>query len=131
MNQLSVKAYELRQHVLDIIVSGGGGHIGGDMSSMEIMLTLYSRMNVSPEKQNDPNRDRFVLSKGHCVETLYAVLCDKGFLNIEEVKAQFSKFGSEYIGHPHNTLPGIEMNSGSLGHGLSAGWIRRIIGCIP
>ena len=119
MNALSIKAYDLRQDVLDIIVSGGGGHIGGDMSSMEIMLTLYSRMNVSPEKQNDPDRDRFVLSKGHCVETLYAVLCDKGFLNLDEVKAQFSKFGSEYIGHPHNTLPGIEMNSGSLGHGLS------------
>ncbi len=119
MNPLAVKAYELRQNVLDIIVSGGGGHIGGDMSSMEIMLTLYSRMNVSPEKRNDPDRDRFVLSKGHCVETLYAVLCEKGFLNLDEVKSQFSKFGSEYIGHPHNTLPGIEMNSGSLGHGLS------------
>ena len=119
MNALKIKAYVLRQDVLDIIVSGGGGHIGGDMSSMEIMLTLYNRMNVSPEKAKDPDRDRFVLSKGHCVETLYAVLADKGFLNIEEVKAQFSKFGSEYIGHPHNTLPGIEMNSGSLGHGLS------------
>ncbi len=121
MNELAVKAYDLRQDVLDIIVSGGGGHIGGDMSSMEIMLTLYSRMNVSPERQDDPDRDRFVLSKGHCVETLYAVLADKGFLDIGEVKAEFSKFGSEYIGHPHNTLPGIEMNSGSLGHGLSVG----------
>jgi len=118
MNALAVKAYDLRQDVLDIIVNGGGGHIGGDMSSMEIMLTLYSRMNVSPEKRNDPDRDRFVLSKGHCVETLYAVLADKGFIDIEEVKATFSKFGSEYIGHPHNTIPGIEMNSGSLGHGL-------------
>ena len=118
MNTLAVKAYDLRQDVLDIIVSGGGGHIGGDMSSMEIMLTLYDRMNVSPARPNDPDRDRFVLSKGHCVETLYAVLADKGFLNIDEVKAQFSRFGSEYIGHPHNTLPGIEMNSGSLGHGL-------------
>ena len=105
--------------MLDIIVSGGGGHIGGDMSSVEIMLTLYNRMNVSPEKAKDPDRDRFVLSKGHCVETLYAVLAEKGFLDIEEVKAKFSKFGSEYIGHPHNTIPGIEMNSGSLGHGLS------------
>ena len=119
MNALSVKAYDLRRDVLDIIVSGGGGHIGGDMSCMEIMLTLYSRMNVSPDRRNDPGRDRFVLSKGHCVETLYAVLADKGFLNIEEVKNRFSRFGSEYIGHPHNTLPGIEMNSGSLGHGLS------------
>ena len=119
MNELALKAYDLRQDVLDIIVSGGGGHIGGDMSSMEIMLTLYARMNVSPATQNDPDRDRFVLSKGHCVETLYAVLADRGFLDLNEVKAQFSKFGSEYIGHPHNTLPGIEMNSGSLGHGLS------------
>ena len=119
MNALALKAYDLRRDVLDIIVSGGGGHIGGDMSSMEIVLTLYSRMNVDPEKPDDPDRDRFVLSKGHCVETLYAVLADKGFLNIEEVKERFSRFGSEYIGHPHNTLPGIEMNSGSLGHGLS------------
>ena len=119
MNRLAVKAYELRQNALDIIVSGGGGHIGGDMSSMEIMLVLYDRMNVSPDRLKDPDRDRFVLSKGHCVETLYAVLADKGFIDLDEVKAQFSKFGSEYIGHPHNTLPGIEMNSGSLGHGLS------------
>ena len=119
INKLAVKAYELRQDVLDIIVSGGGGHIGGDMSCMEIMLALYSRMNVSPKRPDDANRDRFVLSKGHCVETLYAVLADKGFLNLEQVKREFSKFGSEYIGHPHNTLPGIEMNSGSLGHGLA------------
>lgn len=119
MNALSVKAYDLRRDVLDIIVAGGGGHIGGDMSCMEIVLTLYDRMNIGPDKLADPDRDRFVLSKGHCVETLYAVLCDKGILDIGEVKAKFSKFGSEYIGHPHNTLPGIEMNSGSLGHGLS------------
>ncbi len=119
MNALSVKAYDLRRDVLDIIVAGGGGHIGGDMSCMEIVLTLYDRMNIGPDKLTDPDRDRFVLSKGHCVETLYAVLCDKGILDIHEVKAKFSKFGSEYIGHPHNTLPGIEMNSGSLGHGLS------------
>ncbi len=119
MNTLAVRAYELRQDVLDMIMAGGGGHIGGDMSSMEIMLTLYRRMKVNPEHPKDPERDRFVLSKGHCVETLYAVLADRGFLDIGEVKARFSKFGSEYIGHPHNTLPGIEMNSGSLGHGLS------------
>lgn len=119
MNALAVKAYKLRQDVLDIIMAGGGGHIGGDMSSMEIMLTLYSRMHISASTLDDPNRDRFVLSKGHCVETLYAVLADKGIMEFETVKAKFSRFGSEYIGHPHNTLPGIEMNSGSLGHGLS------------
>ena len=119
MNALAIKAYDLRKDVLDIIMSGGGGHIGGDMSCMEIVLALYSRMNVFPGNPDDPDRDRFVLSKGHCVETLYAVLADRGFLDINEVKTSFSRFGSEYIGHPHNTLPGIEMNSGSLGHGLS------------
>ncbi|MCR4818787.1 MAG: transketolase [Fretibacterium sp.] len=119
MNELSAKAYDLRRDTLDIIMAGGGGHIGGDMSEMEILVTIYNRMNVSPQNQNSPDRDRFVLSKGHCVESLYAVLAWKGFLDIDEVKAKFSKFGSEYIGHPHNVIPGIEMNSGSLGHGLS------------
>ena len=119
MNPLASKAYDLREDVLDIIVSGGGGHIGGDMSCMEILLVLYNRMYVSPRRPDDPHRDRFILSKGHCVETLYAVLADKGFLEIDEVKSNFSRFGSDYIGHPNNALPGIEMNSGSLGHGLS------------
>lgn len=119
VKELSVKAFDIRQNALDIIMAGGGGHIGGDMSEPEILLTLYERMNVTPETQDSPDRDRFVLSKGHCVETLYAVLAYEGFMNLDEVKAKFSKFGSEYIGHPHNTLPGIEMNSGSLGHGLS------------
>ncbi|MBR0203166.1 MAG: transketolase, partial [Synergistaceae bacterium] len=119
IKELSIKAFDIRRDALDIIMAGGGGHIGGDMSEPEILLTLYERMNVTPETQDSPDRDRFVLSKGHCVETLYAVLSYEGFMNLDEVKAKFSKFGSEYIGHPHNTLPGIEMNSGSLGHGLS------------
>ena len=118
MMNLSEKAYKLRMDVVDIILAGRGGHIGGDMSCMEILLTLYDRMNISPERASDQDRDRFVLSKGHCVESLYAVLADKGFLDIEDIKAKYSRFGSEYIGHPHNSLPGIEMNSGSLGHGL-------------
>ena len=89
------------------------------MSVMEILTALYFRvMNVSPDKADDPDRDRFVLSKGHSMEAYYAVLCAKGFLDLEDVKEKFSKFGSPYIGHPNNKLPGIEMNSGSLGHGL-------------
>lgn len=67
---------------------------------------------------NDPERDKFVLSKGHSVEAYYAVLARKGFFDIRDVIAQFSKFGTKFIGHPNNKLPGIEMNSGSLGHGL-------------
>lgn len=116
---MAAKAYELRQNVLDIVMAGRCGHIGGDMSVMEILLAIYDRMNISPENMQDPNRDRFVLSKGHCVEALYAVLADKGFLDLQDILENYSKPGSKYIGHPHNKLPGIEMNSGSLGHGLS------------
>lgn len=119
MENLKVKAYELRKDTVDIIMAGGGGHIGGDMSVMEVLTDLYfHQMNISAENPEDPDRDLFILSKGHSMEAYYAVLCAKGFLDLEDVKNRFSKFGSPYIGHPHNTLPGIEMNSGSLGHGL-------------
>ena len=75
-------------------------------------------MNVTPETMDSPDRDRFVMSKGHSVEALYAVLAKKGFFTLEEVLEKFSKFNTKFIGHPNNKLPGIEMNSGSLGHGL-------------
>ncbi len=117
--ELGRMAYDLRKDTVDMILSGNGGHIGGDMSVMEILVTLYfDQMNISPEQADDPDRDLFVMSKGHSVEAYYAVLARKGFLDIREVIQQFSKFGSKYIGHPNNNLPGIEMNSGSLGHGL-------------
>lgn len=117
--ELSRLAYDLRKDTVDIIVSGKGGHIGGDMSVMEILVTLYfDQMNISPENADSPDRDLFVMSKGHSVEAYYSVLCAKHFLDLNDVKANFSKFGSKYIGHPNNKLPGIEMNSGSLGHGL-------------
>lgn len=117
--ELSRMAYDLRKDTLDIIMSGKAGHIGGDMSVMEVLVELYfDQMNISPENMDDPDRDRFVMSKGHSMEAYYAVLAKKGFLEIDDVAENFSKFGSKYIGHPNNKLPGIEMNSGSLGHGL-------------
>ncbi len=120
MENLKAKAYDLRKDAVNIIMAGAGGHIGGDMSVMEILVTLYFlEMNISPENQDDPNRDLFVLSKGHSVEALYAVLAAKGFFPLGEVISEYAKFGSKYIGHPNNKLPGIEMNSGSLGHGLA------------
>ncbi len=129
MENLKALSYELRKNTVDIIRSGGGGHIGGDMSVMEILVALYfDEMNVSPEKKDDPGRDRFIMSKGHSVESLYAVLAKKGFFPMEEVTEKFSKFGSPYIGHPNNKLPGIEMNSGSLGHGLPVGVGMAIAG---
>lgn len=119
MENLKALSYDLRKNVVDMIIEGKGGHIGGDMSVMDILVELYfDQMNISPDNQDDPDRDRFVMSKGHAVEALYAVLAAKGFFPIEKVIAEFSKFGSPFIGHPNNKLPGIEMNSGSLGHGL-------------
>ena len=116
---LKALSYECRLNVLEMIKGAGTGHIGGDFSVMDILVTLYfKQMNISPETMDDPNRDRFVMSKGHSVEAYYAVLAAKGFLDIDDVIAKFSRFGSQYIGHPNNKLPGIEMNSGSLGHGL-------------
>lgn len=119
MSNLTALSYKLRKDVVDIIRAGKSGHIGGDMSVMDILVTLYfNQMNISPENQDEGSRDYFVMSKGHSVEALYAVLAEKGFFTLDEVLEQFSRFGSKFIGHPNNKLPGIEMNSGSLGHGL-------------
>lgn len=119
MENLTALSYDLRKDVIEIIRAGKAGHIGGDMSVIDTLVALYfNQMNVGPEKADDPDRDRFVMSKGHSVEALYAVLAKKGFFSTEEVIEKFSKFGSKFIGHPNNKLPGIEMNSGSLGHGL-------------
>lgn len=119
MSNLKALTYELREDTLDIIMAGKAGHIGGDMSVIDILTELYfEQMNISTENMDDPDRDKFVMSKGHSMEAYYAVLAKKGFFPLEEVISGFSKFGSKYIGHPNNKLPGIEMNSGSLGHGL-------------
>lgn len=116
---LTLKSLELRKVVLEMIMKSGGGHIGGDFSVMDILVTLYfDQMNISPENMDDENRDYFVMSKGHSVESYYAVLAAKGFFGTDTVINEFSQFGSKFIGHPNNELPGIEMNSGSLGHGL-------------
>lgn len=119
MESLTALSYDLRKDVIEIICAGKAGHIGGDMSVIDTLIALYfKQMNISPQNMDDENRDRFVMSKGHSVEALYAVLAKKGFFTLEEVLEKFSKFGSKFIGHPNNKLPGIEMNSGSLGHGL-------------
>ncbi len=116
---LKKTAYELRSFALDLVYGAKTGHIGGDFSEAEIITALYfSELNVDPKDPESPERDYFILSKGHSIETLYAALSKKGFLDGEDVQARYSRFGSPYIGHPNNKLPGIEMNSGSLGHGL-------------
>lgn len=119
IDELEALRWDLRRDCVDIIMSGKGGHIGGDMSVIDALMVLYARhLNIAPSRVDDPDRDRFVLSKGHAMEAYYAVLCHEGYLDLNDVKARFSQFESPYIGHPNNKLPGIEMNSGSLGHGL-------------
>ena len=116
---LKANSYRLRQDILDIIYRAKTGHIGGDFSVTDVLNVLYNKvMDITPENFGSVDRDHFVLSKGHSVEALYAVLCQKGFFPREDLLT-VSQYGSKYIGHPNNKVNGIEMNSGSLGHGLS------------
>lgn len=118
MVNLKDKAWQIREDIVTLIHNAGSGHIGGDMSVTDILVTLYYKhMNCAPENQNDPNRDRFILSKGHSVEALYCVLADKGYFPKSDLD-NYSGYRSKYIGHPSHKVNGVEMSSGSLGHGL-------------
>lgn len=120
--QIALKAYERRLDVVEMLYKSSAGHIGGDMSVMEILCSLYyGIMHVGPEMLKDPDRDRFILSKGHCADALYTILGDLGYFDKQELLNTFSAFGSRYIGHPNMDVPGVEANGGSLGHGLSLG----------
>ena len=122
MDALTKKAYKLRRDIIEMVHNSKAGHVGGDLSVIDILTVLYFKvMNVSPEKAEDQERDRFFLSKGHCADALYCVLGEKGYYNKEEAIRTFSQFKSPFIGHPNMDVPGVEMNSGSLGHGLSVG----------
>lgn len=122
MDRLTRKAYELRRDIIEEIYRSKAGHIGGDLSVIDILTVLYFEvMNVSPHNWKSDDRDRFLLSKGHCADALYMTLGDLGFFDKQKAIDTFSRFGSEFIGHPTMDVPGIEINSGSLGHGLSLG----------
>jgi transketolase len=115
----SRKAIQLRKKTLEAIFKAGAGHTGGGLSCIDILTVLYHRiLNVSPENPSDPDRDRYVQSKGHSVEALYAVLADCGFFPESELKT-IGRYRSHFVGHPTRHIPGIEMNTGALGHGLS------------
>lgn len=87
IEELESLRWDLRRDCVDIIMAGAGGHIGGDMSVIDALMTLYANhLNISPETVDDPNRDRFVLSKGHAMEAYYAVLCHEGYLDLDDVK---------------------------------------------
>ena len=90
IEELESLRWDLRRDCVDIIMAGAGGHIGGDMSVIDALMTLYANhLNISPETVDDPNRDRFVLSKGHAMEAYYAVLCHEGYLDLDDGKARW------------------------------------------
>lgn len=121
LKKLMLLAEEIRKCLLQIVYSAKAGHIGGSLSSVEVETALYFHvMNVDPSNPLDPDRDRFILSKGHSVEAYYAVLAAKGFIS-QELLDTYGHFGSKLAGHPTKRVPGIELNSGALGHGLSVG----------
>ena len=114
-------AAQRRAELLTMIHLAGTGHTGGSLSSTDILVALYyGVMHVDPANPKWPERDRFVLSKGHSVEAYLCVLADLGFFPKEELKT-FSQYKSRLIGHPTIKVPGMEVCSGALGHGLSVG----------
>ncbi len=116
---LTKKAAEIRRDLLHVIYNARAGHTGGSLSSVDILTVLYyNTLRIDPANPKEPDRDRFVLSKGHSVEGYYTILADKGFFSKEELKT-FSTFKSRLIGHPSVKVPGVELNTGALGHGLS------------
>ena len=108
MDKLTRKSYELRRDIIEMIYKSKAGHVGGDLSVIDILTVLYyDIMNVSPSNFKDDNRDRFLLSKGHCADALYVVLGDKGFFDKQEAIDTFSQYKSKFIGHPNTEVNGI------------------------
>ena len=120
--ELQLLAERNRKRLVEVVYRAKAGHIGGDLSCLNVMTALYFHVmkGLDPANAKAPERDRFVLSKGHCVEALYVTLEAKGFLK-PEVLDTLGQFGSILSGHPTIEVPGIEVNSGALGHGLSIG----------
>ena len=120
--ELTLIAEKNRKRLVEVVYAAKAGHIGGDLSCLNVMTALYFHVmkNLDPANPKAADRDRFVLSKGHCVEALYVTLEAKGYL-APEVLDTLGKFGSILSGHPTIEVPGIEVNSGALGHGLPIG----------
>ena len=118
--ELAETARQIRLDNLKMIVGAGMGHLGSDFSCIDILATLYCGgvLRIDPAHPDDPQRDRFVLSKGHSSGALYCTLARAGFFDREELDT-FMRPLSRLVGHPDRKVPGVETNTGSLGHGLS------------
>lgn len=117
---LQVNACKARKGIIEGVYNAKSGHPGGSLSIADLLTYLYfEKMNVNSSDPEDPNRDRFVLSKGHCAPALYAVLALKGYFSEKELKS-LRHIGAMLQGHPCIHTKGIDMSSGSLGQGISA-----------
>ena len=120
LKELEKKACKVRLHIIEGTFNAGCGHPGGSLSAADLITYLYfNEMRVFPSNEKSENRDRFVLSKGHAAPALYGALALKGFISEEEIKS-LRKVGSTLQGHPNIHTPGVDMSTGSLGHGVSA-----------
>ena len=120
IKELEKLANEIRIQIINQVYNANSGHPGGSLSSTDILTVLYfNQMNINEKEPQSPLRDRFVLSKGHCVPALYATLAKRGFIKEEEL-TKFRKIDGLLQGHPDkNKVPVIDMSTGSLGQGLS------------
>ena len=117
--ELALMAVKIRKTALQTIQAAGSGHIGGSFSIADILSVLYfDKMKLDPKDPKSPDRDRLVLSKGHCSPALYATLALKGFFPVEHLST-FRTLESDLSGHVEIHVPGVDMSSGSLGQGLS------------
>ena len=118
--KLNLKAVKIRKHIIEMLYRAKSGHPGGSLSAVDALVALYFvHMNLNPKKPNDPNRDRFILSKGHAAPALYAALAERGYFPVGELK-KLRMIDCMLQGHPVCTyIPGVEASTGSLGHGLS------------
>jgi len=121
VEELKSIAQNVREHIVEMVYEAQSGHPGGSLSVTDILTVLYfNQMNISLKEPKSEDRDRLVLSKGHCSPALYATLAERGFFEKEDLKT-FRKIESNLQGHPDmNKIPGVDMTSGSLGQGLSA-----------
>lgn len=121
LDELKSISKEIRKDIVKMLTESASGHPGGSLSATDIMTVLFFKeMNLDPNNEKDPNRDRFVLSKGHAAPVLYSALARRGYFPVEELST-LRKFKSRLQGHPSiQYLPGIDMSTGSLGQGVSA-----------
>jgi len=120
IHQLDLTAVKIRKHIIEMLYRSKSGHPGGSLSAVDALVALYfNHMNYNPKNPCDPDRDRFILSKGHAAPALYAVLAERGFFDVEKLK-KLRQINCILQGHPACLYtPGVEASTGSLGHGLS------------